>query len=172
MASVKAPMRDKLAPLQVGIGIQGGACVAGLLFERMLAKCDAAREFGILKIDLANAFNSVRRDKMLEAVSEWAPGLASFAHFCYAGHSNLFWGDRTLASACGVQQGDPLGPLFFDIALHHWVIIPLMKEFDALSVWYHDDGTFCAPVETPHSSCSSPRRTLRRNRYEAECLQV
>ena len=35
--------------------------------------------------------------------------------------SRLFFGDSTLSSERGVQQGDPLGPLFFSLVLHRCV---------------------------------------------------
>ena len=40
-------------------------------------------------------------------------------------------GEHTILSCCGVQQGDPLGPLGFALALQ------------PLNAWYLDDGTLC-----------------------------
>ena len=56
---------------------------------------------------------------MLEAVQSLCPILYPFVHSAYASTSELQWGERTLQSAEGVQQGDPLhGPttVLFDLA--------------------------------------------------------
>ena len=37
------------------------------------------------------------------------PTLYAFTHSAYAAPSNLFWPDKTISFAEGVQQGDPLG---------------------------------------------------------------
>jgi len=42
-----------------------------------------------------------------------------------------------IPSATGVQQGDPLGPVLFSLAIHS-----LVKELlSTFNVWYLDDGT-------------------------------
>ena len=70
-----------------------------------------------------NAFNSVCRAAALHEVREHFPRLARWAEWCYAVRSNLVFGSRTLASETGVQQGDPLGPLLFSLAIY-----PLARE--------------------------------------------
>ena len=72
----------------------------------------------LLKLDFENAFNTVRRDKMLIAVKEVVPMLLPFVHSAYSTSSTLFWGNKILESAEGVQQGDPLGPLLFCLVIH------------------------------------------------------
>ena len=60
-----------------------------------------------------------------------------FIHSAYAASSNLVWGDRSITSAEGVQQGDPLGPLIFCLALHQQSL-HLRSDFQAM---YLDDVT-------------------------------
>jgi hypothetical protein len=48
----------------------------------------------------------------------------------------LSYGNKIILSETGVQQGDPLGPVLFCLALHP-VIKSLKSEFN---VWYLDDG--------------------------------
>ena len=80
----------------------------------------------ILKINFRNAFNMLRRDKMLLAVKDHAPGLLAFVHSAYSTSSTLLGvgvggGGRmeeTIQSKEGVQQGDPLGPLLFGLTVH------------------------------------------------------
>lgn len=126
-------MGELLSPRQLGYGVRGGAEAAARLYLHDLDPTKA-----VLKLDFKNAFNSIRRDKMLEAVQELAPGLLQFVHSSYSSPSILFWVDRTLQSAEGVQQGDPLGPLLFCLAIHE-LISQLQSE---LCLFYLDDGTY------------------------------
>ena len=74
---------------------------------------------------------------MLEAVQDLIPDLLAFAHSAYSSPSTLFGGDRTLQSAEGVQQGDPLGPLLFCLSIHQ--LCSCLKS--ELCLFYLDDGT-------------------------------
>ena len=64
----------------------------------------------LLKLDFTNAFNSVRRDKILHSVSEKPPALLPLAYSAYHFPSLLFFGKQTIPSTKGVQQGDRLAP--------------------------------------------------------------
>ena len=97
----------------------------------------------ILKLDFKNAFNSIRRDKVLEAVQSFAPIIYPFVHSAYSSPSMLFWEDKIIDSAEGVQQGDPLGPLLFCLTLHQ-LCGHLKSE---LRIFYLDDGTLGGKVE-------------------------
>ena len=71
------------------------------------------------------------------------PELAPWAAWCYGTHALLFHPLGQLTSETGVQQGDPLGPLFFDLVLQK-----ILSAIDAddechdllYQDWYHDDG--------------------------------
>ena len=91
----------------------------------------------ILKLDFKNAFNNILRDRMLKAVMELAPDLFPLVHSAYSSPSLLFWGDKLLQSAEGMQQGDPFGPLLFCLTINH-LVLQMRSEFCA---WYLDDGT-------------------------------
>ena len=56
---------------------------------------------------------------------------------CYEENSYLFFGDNTLDSSKGVQQGDPMGPFLFSLAIMD--IVKKMKSDQ--NIWYLDDGT-------------------------------
>ena len=67
----------------------------------------------------------------MEEVKRECPELLRWARTCYKEQSHL-----CLSSQQGVQQGDPLGPLFFCLA---WVVRLWAPEL-AFNLWYLDDG--------------------------------
>ncbi|GKC05188.1 putative reverse transcriptase domain-containing protein, partial [Tanacetum coccineum] len=61
--------------------------------------------------------------------------------FCYFTLARLYYGEHTLRSYQGVQQGDPLGPLLFALVLHP-LVSKIRDSFNlSLQAWYLDDGT-------------------------------
>ena len=71
-----------------------------------------------MKVDFTNAFNSIRRDVVLEATADLLPELLPYVSSTYSASSNLSFGTYLVPSDEGVQQGDPLGPLLFCLAVH------------------------------------------------------
>ena len=71
----------------------------------------------LVKLDFSNAFNSLRRDCMLEAVAKDIPEIYRFAHASYSCNSVLKFGTHSIISEEGPQQGDPLGPMLFALPL-------------------------------------------------------
>ena len=140
-SKVMEEMGDLLAPQQLGFGVKGGAEAA--VHALRLYLCDPNPGKAVLKLDFQNAFNSICRDKMLDAVREHVPELHPFIHSAYSLPSSLFWSDKTIQSAEGVQQGDPLGPLLFCLSIHH-MGTQLESE---LSLLYLDDGTLGGSME-------------------------
>ena len=121
--------------LAIGYGVKGGAEAAvhsARLFLHNL-KLDQA----LLKLNFKNAFNSVRRDKMLSSVLDLAPDIFPFVYSAYSLPFALFWGDKSLQSSEGLQQGDPLGPLLFCLSLYQ-LHSQMKSEFHVL---YLDDVT-------------------------------
>ena len=91
----------------------------------------------LLKTDFRNAFNTLRRDKLLTEIREQCPYLYKFIWQAYSAPSTLFFGRYTLDSATGVQQGDPLGPALFSLAIQS-LVTTMSSE---VNIWYLDDGT-------------------------------
>ena len=97
----------------------------------------------MVKLDFCNAFNSVHRDRLLEAMHDLAPAIYPLVYSVYSSPSNLFCGETTIESAKGVQQGDCLGPLDFCLAIHH-LGAGLRSAF---SVMYLDDVMISGAME-------------------------
>jgi len=97
-----------------------------------------------VKVDFRNAFNTVCRDVILESVANHLPELLPFATSTLSGSSDLQFGDLTLQSEEGAQRGDPLGPLYFCLA-----IVELLKSMKSeLILAYLDDITLGDDAET------------------------
>ena len=108
-------LANNLSPIQVGVGVKGGCEASIHASRRFLASM--THDQALAKLDFSNAFNSIRRDCMLEVISEKLPSLYRFCHCAYAHISKLKFGDFTIDSEEGAQQGDPLGPLLFCLTL-------------------------------------------------------
>ena len=133
-----------LEPHQLGVKTQGG-CEA-IIHSAQAILSDTSlhsNDKWLLQVDFRNAFNTMDRGVVLSEVRQNLPGLSAFAEWCYRDHSILQFGDMTIASASGPQQGDPLGCILF--AIGH---LPLVKRIQlevptlAMHSWYLDDGTF------------------------------
>ena len=109
--SIREEMGELLAPIQLGYGVKHGAEAAVHAARRFLKNLQ--NDQVLVKLDFQNAFNTLRRDRMLRAVEELAPSLLPYVHSVYCSPTSLFWGNKTLESSEGVQQGYPLGPLLF-----------------------------------------------------------
>ena len=80
-------MADLLAPTQLGYGVRGGSEAAVHATRCFLNNMDENQ--AVVKLDFANAFNSIRRDCMLNVVKTYCPSLYSLVHSAYATPSDL-----------------------------------------------------------------------------------
>jgi len=97
----------------------------------------------MVKLDFCNAFNSIRRDSVLEAVNRHIPELLPLVLSAYGEDSLLHFGEYLITSSEGVQQGDPLGFLFLSVILAD-VLNECAREF---VVAYLDDVTLGDSVD-------------------------
>ncbi|XP_073944805.1 uncharacterized protein [Choristoneura fumiferana] len=129
-------MTGYLQPKQVGFGTAQG-CEAAIHATRSFVFTGEAAGAVVVKVDIKNAFNSVERDVILKEVLNKVPSLYPFLHQCYHKTSHLYFNGSLVSSQVGAQQGDPLGPLVFCLAIHG-IVTDLASP---LNVWYLDDGT-------------------------------
>ncbi|HEY9805674.1 MAG TPA: reverse transcriptase domain-containing protein, partial [Candidatus Obscuribacterales bacterium] len=115
-----------LKPRQLGVGIKGGAEALAHGGRRYLESMPDSH--ALVKLDFSNAFNSLRRDCMFEAVLQHAPELAGYVVSAYGSPSSLNFGDFVVESAEGIQQGDPLGPLLFCLTIHP-LLLDIKSDF-------------------------------------------
>ena len=129
-----------------GVGCKGGVEVVAHSLRDMLQR-HSDSNLALLKIDFKNAFNLVDRGAFMKASCETLPA-SNWTNWCYGKRSVLLYDHKhVIWSTAGVQQGDPLGPLYFCFAL-----LSLVDEIAALRPlyhkWYLDDGGIIADVET------------------------
>ena len=138
-----------LAPLQLGVGVRGGAeaaiHAANAIFND--TEIPVSRKW-VLQVDFANAFNGISREEMLAEIRRQCPKASAWAGICYAQGSHLFFGNHRLSSTSGAQQGDPLASLFFALILHPLLLRIRDQHPDLLlHVYFLDDGTFIGSRE-------------------------
>lgn len=128
----------KSAPLfqsvQYGAGARNGA---ETVIHRVRSFLSSSDDTCLVKIDFKNAFNTIRRDCFLEHVAVSLPRAYNFVHSAYGLPSLLINKSNIIYSSEGVQQGDPMGPLLFCLALRSLT----SKLSTPLNLWYMDDGT-------------------------------
>ena len=134
-----------LSPLQLGVGVRGGceAIIHAVNSVHRDANTPPGEQWTLL-LDFSNAFNSIDRHSMFVEVRARIPSLAAWMECCYGARPILHLGKESILSCCGVQQGDPLGPLGFALTLQ-----PIVQKIKAavprlkINAWYLDDGTLC-----------------------------
>lgn len=84
----------------VPLGCETAAHATWLFIQNMLST------HLLLKIDFKNAFNTLRHDKILEAVRGHVPEVFPFVYAAYGKPTLLCCWNHTLQSEEGVQQGD------------------------------------------------------------------
>ena len=148
-AAVSRQIGDQLRPIQLGVATKNGCEAAVHAVRAYTHEYEATDEDRILvKLDVSNAFNSVRRDAMLEAVQTRAPAIYPLVWQGYSNSAPLFIGESKILSQTGIQQGDPLSSLLFSLTVD-----PAARAADTdINVWYLDDGTLAGSSPSVISS--------------------
>jgi len=141
-AKVSVLLGSYLRPIQLGFGTKCGI-EAAIHSSRRFISFNHQNPIYFLKIDFLNAFNMISRSSILTEAFHVIPEYYHFIKESYFEPSLLSFYDKTIVSQRGVQQGDPLGPALFSLAL-----FPIIKSLKSdLNLWYLDDGTLCGDLE-------------------------
>lgn len=172
-----------LVPMQFGVATPGGSEVvihACQLFSQLAQNPSSRRSsLAIQQIDFSNAFNCISRRAILTELEKHAPHLIPYFRWSYGTSSPLFLSSGESVGTCerGVRQGDPLGPLFFCLALHP-VLAQVAQDFpDTQVVAYMDDVSLLGPsrgmldVFQRLSELALSRCDLRVNRSKSVLFQ-
>ena len=93
--------REELRPVQLGVSTSGGCETAAHAARRYARDCRHRRV--LLKIDMRNVFNCLRRDSFLSVARVRTPGLYSLLWQAYSSPTRLFFGEDGFASETGIQ---------------------------------------------------------------------
>ena len=145
-------LEDHFSPMQLGVRTPRG-CEAAVHATRRYIEAMPDSHV-VVKVDYSNAFNSLRRDLMLQSVASAVPGIYRFCHLSYSQPSILKFETRTILSQEGPHQGDPLGPLLFCLSIHQH---PLRLKSE-LVAGFMDDLTLGGPAETVAADVDYLRR--------------
>ena len=140
-------MKDKASsffqPLQLGVAFTYGSEKVLHGLRKCIENHWDDEDFVVLKIDMRNAFNLVSRCALLQECATSFPELLPWASWCYSVQLLLWHPMGHLCSESGVQQGDPISPLFFALVLHQYVS-SIDTDDECLHLlnqaWYLDDG--------------------------------
>jgi len=100
----------------------------------------------VVGIDFSNAFNTVERSVIAKEVADKFPQVYSWFDLCYGSPSTLLVKGRdSIKSERGVQQGDPLGPFFFALALQPALAEAANQGCSVMA--YLDDVHLCGEVQ-------------------------
>ena len=145
MTLVRDEARSHFYPAQLGVAVPGGVEIAIHTVRAWYDRHQGCSQKVALKLDFSNAFNTVRREAVLSAVTANFPGLSRWATWCYRQPTRLQFAEWVVESSSGVQQGDPLGPLLFAAALQ-----PIARDLRQagldIAVHYLDDGFLAGDV--------------------------
>ena len=151
MNRVRDTAHSYLGPHQVGVATRAG-CEAILHATHDLVDTHGDDDsFALLQIDLRNAFNEVSRQAFLHEVAGSFPQLLPWCTLCYGAgqHAHLWTRTFQLQSVHGVQQGDPLGPLLFALALK-----PLIDHLRAsMPKWQAEADARAPTADTQKQHC-------------------
>ena len=143
----------QLPSVQLGDGVSGG-CEAAVHAVRAFVQSSVVPENSVLvKLDMKNAFNTLRRDHLLDVCSRRTPMILRLSLSAYPTRSHLVIGNETILSETGVQQSDPLGPVLFAMAVGE-----LARSVKSpMNIWHLEDATIGGPME---SVCEDLRRII------------
>ena len=152
--AVSRAVSHELLPIQLGVSVKGGAEAAVHAVRTFITNnIDSSDHKVIVKLDMMNAFNSVRRDHVLQTCLDRTPEIAKLAFLAYSKPSSVIASGHSITSSTGIQQGDPIGPLLFALTVDQ-----IANGIDSeLNVWYLDDATIGG---SPESVLSDVQRCI------------
>ena len=128
---------------QFGCETSRGAEIAAHVFRNLIEN-EQNPENVILKLDFKKAFNSLKREKVLDTVFRKRRQIYNYRHSAYSESSHLFFGEKVIQSQEGCQQGNPEGPALFPDTIQD-LVNQMISQYN---VWYLDNGNLSDDYRT------------------------
>ena len=123
---------ELFSPIQLGVGVPvPGGAEAAIHFLRHYVNTMGDDDI-LVKLNFTNAFNTQRRDSLIETIAKFIPELYCFVHATYSGEPILQFMNHIIRPLEGLQQGDPLASLEFCCSIH-----PLLKRRSRATSWVY-----------------------------------
>ena len=136
-----------MSPLQTAF-VRGSPCeTVGMGVQELVHQLSGREDWGLLQVDVRNAFNTLQRETILGAVATHAPELTAWVRQTLQ-PAPLLCGREVVWSTQGVQQGDPMGPFLFALGIQD--VINLLPKDMLLHRWYLDDGVLMGTLPQLH----------------------
>ena len=135
--AVSRAVSHELLSIQLGVSVKGGAEAAVHAVRTFITtNIDSSDNKVIVKLDMMNAFNSVRRDHVLQTCLDRTPEIAKLSILAYSKTSSVIASGHSITSSTG--------PLLFALAVDQ-----IANGVDSeLNVWYLDDATIGGSPES------------------------
>jgi hypothetical protein len=150
---ISATVGPLLLPNQFGVGIRGGA-------EKVIHQLNLINEYMnaasnnpdiddnlddpiiIMSLDVANAYNTIRRKPVYTQVEKYCPDLLRYYKWLYGSAAPLFLGTGELIchSYTGLRQGDSFASLFFSVAVQP-LLLHVQRQYHQITVLGFIDDT-------------------------------
>lgn len=145
---LRSRLAPYLAPHQLGVAVSGGL---ETLVRGLQVALDVHSEWGVLQVDVSNAFNLVDRGVVFEELrASSLPELIPFVRSFYGSPSRLLYEGAqgvvtTLASSTGTRQGDPVAGPLFAMALQRALRVTAGAFPHLIVLAYADDISLVGP---------------------------
>jgi hypothetical protein len=152
---IEARCREKVIDIcgdnQLGNAISGGA---EILIHSVRTLLELHPEYGVLKIDVENAFNSISRSSVLNALSKVLPETVAYNEMTLRRTTSVIYNDRkadlcmNVSMTTGVCQGNPTSSMNFNVT--QAPILRNLREMygDVFILSFHDDHYAIGTDET------------------------
>ena len=122
MSRVKAHAKYLHAPFELGVITKAGAETIIHGVRKWVDTLGNNDQYGMLQVNLRNAFNLVSRRVILRETQRHLPEIAPWVKLCYGFRQDLkLWtGSITISSHTRIQQGEPWVPSFSTSHYNLW----------------------------------------------------